>query len=476
MGEEKKKIKKVDNVVSSVLNLDLEIQKLKTSTGIRNKGLYFGFWLYWQDMLESGKTQDVQKMTIINSHGNHFAVRNPDKWQIYSKGAKMRMSKFAINRLIEEEYVVVDAGELYNKIRKVYTDHIVLENSCNYDYMALFDICSYFVPVFDVAPQVHIQGFKMCGKTKLMTASSLMSFNGTLMTSFTMATVFRYVDEACPTLYIDEADKLMQSKRDGIEELVAMFNAGYKKGSRVPRCDKQNNVQWYDVFGPKVYGSINTIPNDFASRCHKIVMIKAFGSSERAEKALKDNNPIFQEIRDNMYGFALQNWLEIKEMYEELENKTKLKHREWEIWKPILVMAKYISEELYIQMVDFAQMSIENQKAEEDASGGWEVLLIKAMGIIVGRMQYYSIKEIRAVMGELIEEGEPPSSAWIGRAIRKHNITDFRLVRGRSEALLSPQQIFEIAIRNGASLEKGCLTMVSLGEDEKSSTNPTSPT
>lgn len=454
--------------VNRSINLAASIIKKKSVAGLENDGLYFGFWLPCDVEYDDGSVKIVPTMTVVKPNGKNFFAQDPEKWHFYSKGTPKRISDGALNLLLEGDEGTIDGSQLFNDILTNYKEHIDLNESGNYEYMALFDICSYFLQLFDVAPQVHIQGFKLCGKTKLITLSSLMSFNGTLMTSFTLATVFRYVDDASPTLYIDEADKLLKSTKEGIEDVIAMFNSGYKRGARIPRCDKNNDVQWFDVFGSKVYGSINNIPSDFASRCHKIIMIRALGESKSAEKRVEEKDPMYVRIRSELYMFALQNWEEVQEIYNTLPNPEGLKHRDWEIWKPILTIAKFISEDIYYSMIDFSQESVKAKQKEEDTSDSWDVLMIQALGILVNENKYYGLSDIKAIMTDQSDDMSSPSNKWIGSALRKYGLQEFRRVIGKTQVLLSPQVIINLAGRNGIKLDENCQSLCAINKKEES--------
>lgn len=457
-----KKNKDQDNIISSNICPNKDVTKKSTSIGVYQGKFYFGFWIPWEETYENGETKIVQKITLINSEHEIFKIESREYWKFFSKGEENRISIPIITSWTRSDVSgSVDGPKLFSLIRDVYIDNFDLQEINNYDYMALFDISTYFIPIFETAPQIHIQGNKNSGKTKLMQCSSLMSFNGRVMSSFTIATVFRYVDESSPTLYIDEADKLLKSDRDGIEELVAMFNSGYKRGTKVPRCNKLNQIEWFDVFSPKVYGSINNVPSDFSTRCHKIIMVRAKPGDIRAERGINEKDPIFKDLRNNLYIFALQNWEDVRILYESLENKTNLKFREWEIWKPILTIAKYLSEDLYKSVVEFAEKSSKRSKEEDNFDGNWDIVLVRCLSFIVDYPKYYRLSEIKKAMEELFEDpNQPkPTSKWIGSALRKQGITDFRQVCGMTEVFLTQKSILEIANRLDLELDKSCSIM-----------------
>jgi hypothetical protein len=95
-----------------------------------------------------------------------------------------------------------------------------------------------------------------CGKTRVLEVLVLLCRAAKLTLSTTTAALYRRIDKAgdqSPTILQDEADAVFGSKAPMAEDLRATFNAGYKRGATVDRCEgdvKRKEVREFPVFAP----------------------------------------------------------------------------------------------------------------------------------------------------------------------------------------------------------------------------------
>lgn len=71
----------------------------------------------------------------------------------------------------------------------------------------------------------------------------------------TEAVLFRRIDRDCPTVEIDEADRLFGAGKDRLEPLIALLNGGNRRGATVPRVVSKGNdfdLVDFSTFSPKV--------------------------------------------------------------------------------------------------------------------------------------------------------------------------------------------------------------------------------
>lgn len=72
-----------------------------------------------------------------------------------------------------------------------------------------------------------------------------------------------------PTFILDEAGFLDDFKNERAQEIRDLFDVGYKKGAKVPRCEEIDGVltvKDYDVYCPKVAGKIGNFTGTMLSR------------------------------------------------------------------------------------------------------------------------------------------------------------------------------------------------------------------
>lgn len=91
------------------------------------------------------------------------------------------------------------------------------------------------------------------------------------------AMLARLLDKELRTILIDEADRALDPKRPGVEELIAILNSGYKKGATRPVL-VQSKTDWDVVemptFAPVVMaGNAPQLPDDTRSRSIRVLLM-----------------------------------------------------------------------------------------------------------------------------------------------------------------------------------------------------------
>ena len=237
------------------------------------------------------------------------------------------------------------------------------------DVMSCWIIGTYFHRMFSAYPYVHLNGNRESGKTKTMQLSMLLSFNGEMSVNSSSAYLIRVINDNNASCGIDESEKL--GNTDDNQTLVAMYNAGYKKGVTVGKAEQTDKKNWapkkFDPYSPKIFSGIKRLDPTLASRVIPITMLRS-ANKQIKNREINIEDPVFQEIRDELYLIMMSLFEKIKNVYQSIEENS-LSGREWELWKPLLSMAKVISEELYTSLKYFA-LEIQEQKKEsieEDA-------------------------------------------------------------------------------------------------------------
>ncbi|MBU0460776.1 MAG: hypothetical protein KJ771_08290, partial [Nanoarchaeota archaeon] len=230
-----------------------------------------------------------------------------------------------------------------------------------YSIHTLWDIGTYFYSLFVYYPLFELRGLKATGKTKIMSISRQFTFNATEeMTNPSEATLFRITHEQRPTKYVDEAEKLYTVYKGKVEAdpRAELINSGYKYTGTVPRQEKMGNKYltiYYKTYSPTMIGSINGLYGATEDRAIVHVTVKPLGKDKRGSIEPNDKNGKWQEIRDELYLFSLQNWKLIKAKYDDFQLKTKLTNRDLWLWKPLFVLANMVEPKLFEEIKTFAE-------------------------------------------------------------------------------------------------------------------------
>lgn len=314
--------------------------------------------------------------------------------------------------------------------------------------ISLWIIGTYMFVMFETYPYIFTGGLKRTGKSRTHTVSSFMAFNSQLSTSITASSLFRLVHNVRPTLFIDETETLIDKNKK--EEFRAILLSGYKKGARAYRTEdtkKGYEVRGYDVYSPKMIANIKGLEDVLADRCITITMIRT-KNREIGDRDPNQNDPIWQEIRDKCFVYALEDFNEIREIYLTIENKTKLKNREWELWKPILAIALHIDpDELYPRMIEYAN-KIGSYKIMKEKTETFETELIEVLLEMVKEDGYYrNLDIVEALNSNYDNPQNYINSKKVGRAMDRIGFKDSRRMSRGTEYFLKRENVVDIAIR-----------------------------
>ena len=123
------------------------------------------------------------------------------------------------------------------------------------------------------------------------------------------ALLARMLDAGLRTILIDEADRSLDPKKDGIAELLAILNSGYKRGGTRPVLTPSKGGEWtvkeMPTFSPVAMAGNNPqLPEDTKSRCIRVLLLPDLtGSVEESDWELIDDDA-------RNVGYRLATWAE----------------------------------------------------------------------------------------------------------------------------------------------------------------------
>lgn len=194
--------------------------------------------------------------------------------------------------------------ELFNENRKFYEHYLELRDKRCYDVMCSYTFMTWRIEEFDIIPYLDFLGPKGRGKSRALELMALLCYRGWLITHPTVAAVFWVVDRYCPTLLADNYEFWPKETR---HELDGLFNAGYRKGARVPRRPREGEsgeqLNIYKIFCPKALAGIRAPVDSLASRCIWIRMAK-----NTREVPLKIDLAWAQKLRDKLLAYRFRHF------------------------------------------------------------------------------------------------------------------------------------------------------------------------
>jgi len=367
---------------------------------------------------------------------------------------ELRWSLNGIKNFIEGEEAV-DPAQLFELVKGSFRTYIELLDERLYVFLALWNIGTYFFPLFNTYPYVYVGGIKESGKTKLLTLCHCIAFNSVFSGNMSTAVVYRLVQDARCSMFIDETEML--SNRYRARDLRNILLSGYKKGQRTYRNRKTTNgnfvPQSFEVYGPKMLANIEGLEDVLGSRCIKIIMKRGL-NREITNREVDINDLVWQQVRDLLYPFLMGNWRDIKQTYSELENDADLLNRDWELWKPIFALAKFFggsNDGLYEEIKGLALEKIAENQGENSSSH--EVVLVEALASLVDEDGFYPLRGIKDEMSGVLGNGGWLRERFVGGLLRRLGFSNKRRVGSGTEYFLRVSEVRDWALRLGISVD-----------------------
>lgn len=164
-------------------------------------------------------------------------------------------------------------GVLIGEVRDWFGKYIYVMNPRDLDVIALWAIHTWLCEETYTTPRLLIDSpVPGSGKTTLLEHLGKLSRRPAQMAAISSSAMLaRITANEIRTLLIDEADRALNPKKPGVEDLIAILNSGYKKGGTRPTLVQSKNdwvVQEMPTFSPvAIAGNTPLLPDDTRSRC-----------------------------------------------------------------------------------------------------------------------------------------------------------------------------------------------------------------
>jgi hypothetical protein len=161
-----------------------------------------------------------------------------------------------------------EGSAMVKQIEDILRKYLVLPAAA-YLTIAIWIIATHVAELFDCFPYLAVLSpTKRCGKTRLLEVIETLAHKSWRGTAPSPAALYRMIERG-PTLLLDEIEGLKTAaKSESALALLAILNAGHRKGAFVPRCVRggNNEVQEFNTYGPKVFCAIGKLPDTLMDR------------------------------------------------------------------------------------------------------------------------------------------------------------------------------------------------------------------
>lgn len=207
----------------------------------------------------------------------------------------------------------IDGDELLNEVEAMAGRYLAFPSPHCITVIVLWIAHTWALSAFYVTPRLVLDSPEPgSGKTRVLEVLALLCRAAKVTLSTTTAALYRRIaaaGEAPPTVLQDEADAVFgKNSSPQAEDLRALFNAGYKRGATVDRCEgdsKNMKVVEFPVFAPvALAGLAGRMPQTILDRSVTIHMRRRAPDEHVAEFRERDASAAAGTLRDKLDAWA----------------------------------------------------------------------------------------------------------------------------------------------------------------------------
>ena len=339
--------------------------------GFHNGFYYFGTRLVRENYAYTAVITSDKKAYLIlenrNEVRNIFSLNYKDDF--FDEGLDNIFSKEAINKWLYENTDEITFKSVYEKLVSLFKRYIYFEDERVYSVLAGYRIAGFFMPIWRARARLFIYAEMGSAKSRLTNMLHNTGFNSVALGDWTLPYLQRLIESTRGETHIDDFETLDEDKKNATTRLV---KTGFMKGFKAGKISdgKNRKPEVYDLFNTTTIN--NTQGLDFIStdRCITIRIPKI--SKKEYDKEPNFQDPIWKDLRDDLYILGLKYAEEVAKIYEEITSD-KIRGRLFFIIKPELTIAKLVSNEIYQDLEDLWIDEIE-QRQSIDFETDWEFL------------------------------------------------------------------------------------------------------
>jgi hypothetical protein len=237
----------------------------------------------------------------------------------------------------------IDGDELLTRVRDWLGTYISTASDSDLDLLAVWAVHTHLVVETYYTPRLLIDSpVPDSGKTTTMEHLKHLCIRATLMATITSAAVLsRMLDVEMRTILVDEADRALDPKKEGVNDLLAVLNSGYKRGGTRPVLVPGKGGKWVakemPTFAPvALAGNSPRLPDDTRSRTIRVLLMPD-RSGLIKESNWRKIEPEALALRDEIAAWADQVRDQVNQNEPDLPDGIRGRFREK--WAPLKAVA-----------------------------------------------------------------------------------------------------------------------------------------
>lgn len=429
---------------------------------------YIGHWKDCVFKTARGAKKRVRLLYLIREDGEKIPYL-PD--YLAEHGLRPLYAPVEMENWWLGEIVDVDPKEVYEEVEGNYRTFIEMKDE-EYAVASLWAIGTYFHVIFNSYPYLYISGVKRTGKTKTLHLTKLISYNGVLSHNMSTSTLYRLVQNARCSLFMDEVERLSDPK--AMKEFRCLLLGGYKKGSSVYRTEKTTKEKLiptrFNIYGPKALANISGMDDVLEDRTITIIMERSL-DKDIVDTDFDEQDRCWMELRTRLASLFFKYHREVRMLYEGLSKafsrekdysalpeelrgevrryRDMLSSRNREVWAPILTMAlffeKYGVGGLVDRIMKVAKIDI-SERLVEDTVTPEAILAESLLDIYDPAEMWYPVSALAERFKEKMGLSKADPRA-VGRMLRRLGLRNKRKVSGYIEYMVTEADARRIALK-----------------------------
>ncbi len=281
--------------------------------------------------------------------------------------------------------------------------------------VALWIVHTYVLDAFDITPYLNIHSpSKRCAKSRLLEVIGLLVTNTWKAIAPTEAVLFRKIDADRPVLLLDEIDAMFKSTDGRHEPMRAVLNAGYQRGTKVPRCVGPDfEVKEFDPFCAKALSGIGQLPDTINDRSIGIRMKRCMPAEKRMVKRLRLSRPPADAapLREALSRWATSTIVKELRVADPILPAT-LNDRAADIWEPLFAIAD-MAGDTWSKRARTAATTLHGvENAGSDELGAQTLMAIR--DIFDATNKSTELLSTVAILTALVDRDDGPWASWWG--------------------------------------------------------------
>lgn len=429
--------------------------------GYHNGVYYFGTRLFRDNKPYTAIITSDKKAYLNlenkNEIRNDFSLNYKDDF--YDEGIDNIFSKEAINKWLYEDTDNIDLKSVYDKLITIFKKYIYFEDERKYFLLACYRIAGFFMPIWRARARLFLYAEMGSAKSRLTQIMHNTGFNSIALGDWTLAYLQRLIESTRGETHIDDYETLDEEKKKATTRLI---KTGFMKGFKAGKISdgKNKKPETYDLFNSTTLN--NTEGLDFISTDRTITIRIPKISKKEYDKEPNFSEPIWKELRDELYILGLKYPEQIAKTYDAITSD-KIRGRLFFIIKPELTIAKLISQDLYQELEDFWSEEIE-QRQSVDFESDWEFLAYKQIykllsplsldttlspNTLLSPFEFKLFEDIVKPIGEELypeEFGKKKRSMGIviGNSLSRNPIFKKRILNGKKLYKFTPEEFLSL--------------------------------